>query len=163
MADNRHAEINLVDLERGTAMSVLCEFDLSPRQAGTYRIVKVELAYDDAVTGRNEILTSDVEMEFTSDKGLVASGVNPIVRQEFEIAQASKNLEKTVMGMKTQQISAMGATMELQRTMTLLASQGRMDEATQVRSAIDSIQHGGQDAQKTLIGVQLTLEQGKKK
>ncbi|MHB1001231.1 MAG: vWA domain-containing protein [Armatimonadota bacterium] len=163
ISDPRHIEVPLVDLERGSAMSVLCEFDFMPRTAGVYRVIKAELLYDDAVSGRSETLAADVVFEFTPDTALIASGVNPIVRQELEVAQASRNLEKTVMGMRTQQISAMHATNELQKTMSLLASQGRMDEASQVGQAIDSIKQGGADAEKTLIGVQLTLDQGKKK
>lgn len=159
----RHAEVSLADLERGSAMSVLVELEFAPRPAGVYRVLKPELFYDDAVSGRSEVLSADVEVEFTPDKALVASGVNPIVQQELEIAQASRNLEKTVMGMKTQQISAMTATMELQKTMSLLASQGRTQEAEEVRKSIDSIQRGGADAEKTLIGTIYNLDQGKTK
>lgn len=162
-ANPRQAEVGLVDMERGSAMSVLCEFEFAPHPAGIFRIAKAELFYDDAVSGRNEILSVDMEVEFTPDRALVAFGVNPIVRQELEIAQASRNLEKTVMGMKTQQISAMNATVELQKTMSLLLSQGRTDEAEDVRRAIDSIKQGGQDAEKTLIGTIYHLDQGKTK
>jgi len=159
----RQAEVGLVDLERGSAMSVLCELEFAPRPAGVYRVVKAELFYDDAVSGRSEVLAGDVEFEFTPDKELVASGVNPIVKQELEIAQASRSLEKTVMGMKTQQISAMTATVELQKTMSLLLSQGRTEQAQDVQRAIDSIKQGGPDAEKTLSQTIHTLDQGKKK
>jgi Ca-activated chloride channel family protein len=162
ISDPRHVEVGLIDLERGSAMSVLCELEFAPHSAGTYRVAKAELFYDDAVTAQSEHLTADVVLDFTPDRSLIASGVNQIVRQELDVAMASKNLEKTVMGMRTQQLSAMSATMELQRTMSLLATQGRADEAQEVRRAIDSIQKGGADAEKTLIGVQLKLDQGKK-
>jgi Ca-activated chloride channel family protein len=163
MSNPRQAEVALSDLERGMAMSVLCEFEFAPRPAGVYRIAKACLSYDDAVTGKNEVLTADIEFEFTPDKAAVDSGVNPVVRQELEIALASRNLEKTVMGMKTQQISAMAATMELQRTMSLLVSQGRIEEAREIQKAIESIQEGGADAEKTLMGTIYNLDQGKKK
>lgn len=163
MLTPRQAEVSLVDLERGSAMSVLCEFGFEPRPAGIYRISKADLSYDDAVSGRPETLSCDIEFEFTPDSALVSAGVNAVVRQELEIAQASRSLEKTVMGMKTQQISAMSATIELQKTMSLLQSQGRFEEAREVQEAIDSIQHGGADAEKTLIGTIYHLDQGKKK
>jgi len=163
MPGPRQAEVGLVDLERGTAMAVLCEMEFAPRPAGVYRVAKAELSYDDAVSGRAEALAEDVEFEFTPDKALVDSGVNPIVKQELEIAQASRNLEKTVMGMKTQQISAMAATIELQKTMSLLQSQGRLEEAADVQSAIESIKQGGVDAEKTLSQTIHTLDQGKKR
>lgn len=158
----RSVDVELVEMERGSAMSVLCELDFAPRPGGVYRTLKVDLSYDDAVTGRAELLQGESVFEFTSDRSLIESGENPIVRQEIEIAQTSRNLEKTVMGMKTQQISAMHATMELQKTMNLLASQGRTEEANQVKQAIDSIQRGGADAEKTLMGVQIKLDQGKR-
>ena len=159
----RQAEVGLVDMERGSAMSVLCELEFAPRPAGAYRVVKAELSYDDAVSGRSEVLPADVEFEFTQDEELVTSGENPVVKQELEIAEASRNLEKTVMGMKTQQLSAMNATMELQKTMSLLASQGRTEEAQEVQNAIDTIKRGGLDAEKTLSQTIHTLDQGKKK
>jgi Ca-activated chloride channel family protein len=159
----RFAEVPLVDLERGSAMSVLCELEFAPRPAGIYRVVKAELSYDDATSGRSEIITTDIEYEFTPDRALLQANVNPIIAQEIEIALASRNLEKTVMGMKTQQLSAMTATMELQKTMSLLASQGRTDEAEDVRKAIESIQQGGPGAEKTLIGTIYSLDQGKRK
>lgn len=159
----RHAEVGLVDMERGSAMSALCELEFAPRPAGVYRVLKAELSYDDAVSGRNEALAEDVEFEFTPEGELVTSGENPVVKQELEIAEASRNLEKTVMGMKTQQLSAMNATMELQKTMNLLASQGRSEEAQEVQNAIDTIKRGGLDAEKTLSQTIHTLDQGKKK
>ena len=162
-ATPRQAEISMADIERGSAMSILCEIEFTPRPAGIYRVAKAEVFYDDGVTGKSEILTQDLEFEFTPDKSLVASGVNPVVRQEIEIALASRDLEKTVMGMKTQQISSMTATMELQKTMSLLAAQGRMGEAQEVSRAIDSIKQGGADAEKTLIGTIYNLDQGKTK
>jgi Ca-activated chloride channel family protein len=161
--DPRHAEMGLVDMERGSAMSILCDLEFAPHPAGIFRVAKAELFYDDTSSGRTEVLAGDIEIEFTRDPALVQAGVNPMVQQEFEIAQASRNLEKTIMGMKTQQISAMHATMELQKTMSLLASQGRMAEAADVKNAITSIQQGGADAEKTLIGTIYNLDQGKKK
>jgi Ca-activated chloride channel family protein len=161
--DPRHAEVGLVDIERGSAMSVLCEMEFQPRPAGVYRVAKADLSYDDAVSGRSETISCDVEFEFTTDAALVSANVNPIVKQELEIALASRDLEKTVMGMKTQQISAMTAAAELQKTMSLLLSQGRTEEAQDVQRAIDSIKQGGPGAEKTLIGTIYTLDQGKKK
>ncbi len=57
----------------------------------------------------------------------------------------------------------MNATMELQKTMSLLASQGRTEEAQEVQNAIDTIKRGGLDAEKTLSQTIHTLDQGKKK
>ena len=147
----------------GCRGELLCELEFAAHPAGIFRVLKAELSYDDASSGNKEVLTGDAEFEFTPDQALVAAGVNQIVKQELEVAEASRNLEKTVMGMKTQQLSAMNATMQLQKTMSLLASQGRTQEAEDVRKAIDSIQTGGANAEKTLIGTIYNLDQGKKK
>lgn len=164
ITDARRIEVPLIDIERGSALSVLGEFEFLPRRPGIYRVVQAQLTYDDAISGRTESIVRDVEFQFTPDKSLVDSGRNPIVLQELEIAQASMNLEKTVMGMKTQQLSVMHAALELQKTMNILVSQGRTEEAEQVRQALNEINAGGAaSAEKTLIGVQLSLDQGKKK
>jgi uncharacterized protein YegP (UPF0339 family) len=47
--------------------------------------------------------------------------------------------------------------------MSLLASQGRVEEAQEVQQAIDSIKQGGPDAEKTLSQTIHALDQGKKK
>ncbi|MDH7481502.1 MAG: VWA domain-containing protein [Armatimonadota bacterium] len=159
----RYAEVNLVDMERGSAISVLCELEFAPRPAGIYRVMKAEVFYNDAVSNQNEVLSADIEFEFTPEKTLIPTGVNPIVKQELEVALASRNLEKTVMGMKTQQLSAMAATAELERTMNILLDQGRVQEAEEVKKAIDSVKRGGPDAEKTLVGTIYNLDRGKKK
>ena len=99
-------------------------------------------------------------VEFTSDQGLIASGVNPQVQREIEVAEASKNLEKTVMGMRTQQVSPGDAMRELEKTKTLLISQGKTLQAQDIQKAIEEIRTGG-GAEKTLMGTIINLDRGK--
>ena len=157
---DRRVDVTLADLERGAAVSALAELELGNRPAGTYRVAQVELVYDDAVSGREERRSADVVLEFTADEGPVRAGRNPAVDQELEVALASRNLEQTVMGMRTQAISATAAVAELEKTQGLLAAQGRTREAAQLQEAIDAAR-AGEDLQKTLVGTILNLEQGK--
>jgi hypothetical protein len=67
-----------------------------------------------------------------------------------------------MMGMRTQQLTAMGAIGELQKTRMTLMQAGRVDQANEVTMAIGAIQQGG-EAEKTLIGTIHNLDQGKSK
>jgi hypothetical protein len=158
----RQVEFMLPDIERGSTVANLSELDLDRHVPGTYRIARVEVAYDDAVSGRTEVLAGDAVVEFVSDRGQVGSGKNPVVQRELEVHLASRNLEKTMMGMRTQQLNATGAMQELQKTRTILMQSGRSEQAQEVGAAIDALQRGG-EVEKTLIGTIYHLDQGKRK
>jgi hypothetical protein len=158
----RTVEFNLPDIERGSTVSNLSEYEFDRHVPGTYRVAKVELTYDDAVSGRTESLVSEVVMEFLNDRAQVESGRNPVVQRELEVHLASRNLEKTMMGMRTQQLTAMGAMQELERTRTILMQSGRAAQAQEIGQAMDALQRGG-EVEKTLIGTIYHLDQGKQK
>lgn len=159
----RSAEIQLPDLEAGAALAVLAELEFEPRPTGPYRIAVATLRYTDtASAGKEQTATAHVEVEFVADESLVSQGRNPLVAAQLEVARASAALERTVMGMKTQQISPATALLELEKTRALLTAQGRTQEAQQVTEAIERIKQGSRsDAEKTLIGTLFTLEKGK--
>ena len=159
----RTAEVTLSDLERGGAQSALWEIDLNARPAGIYRVARAELSYDDSISGKPERLVQDIVFEFTPDRALVQANVSQSVQREIEVAEASRNLERTVMGMRTQQISPVAAMQELERTRTILIQQGKNDQAQDVQQAIDSIKQGGGGAEKTLMGTIYDLDRGKSK
>lgn len=161
--NQRVVEFTLPDIERGSTVANLSELDLDRHVPGTYRIAKVEVSYDDAVSGRSEMLTADAVVEFVNDQSQVEAGKNPVVQRELEVHLASRNLEKTMMGMRTQQLTAMGAMQELQRTRTILMQSGRTQQAQEVGQAIDALQRGGGEVEKTLIGTIYHLDQGKRK
>ncbi|MFQ3676947.1 MAG: hypothetical protein SNJ74_03285, partial [Fimbriimonadaceae bacterium] len=120
------------------------------------------LTYDDCLSGKTESVDIDLAMEFTSDAARYSAPPNPQVRQAADIAAASRVVEKTVMGLKTGQITQMGAIQELQKTQMLLVQQGRTQEAQEVTLALRAIQAGDTGgAEKTLIGTMLNLDQGK--
>jgi Ca-activated chloride channel homolog len=158
----RSVEFQLPDIERGSTVSNLTELEFDRHVPGTYRVVRAELMYDDAVSGRMETVSADAVVEFVGDQAQVEAGKNPVVQRELEVHLASRNLEKTMMGMRTQQLTAVGAMQELQRTRTILMQSGRTEQAQEVGQAIDALQRGG-EVEKTLIGTIYHLDQGKKK
>lgn len=157
---HRSAEVTLADLERGQTQTAIVELELGNRPGGKYRVAKVEAVYDDCMTGKSESVTGDVVIDFTSDEALIATGVNPQVQKEIEVAEASRNLEKTVMGMRTQQVSPGDAVRELEKTKMMLVEQGRTLQAQDIQSAIDQIKQGA-GAEKTLMGTIINLDRGK--
>ena len=159
----RTSEVTLADLERGSAQSALWELEFHPRPAGVYRVARIELTYDDSVSGKQERLVQDLTFEFTPDRALIQANVNDAVRRELEVADASRNLERTVMGMRTQQLSPMAAAQELEKTKTILLQQGKTQQAQDVQQAIDNIKTGGSGAEKTLVGTIYDLDRGKDK
>ena len=162
----RIVEVTVPDLERGTSRTVLAELEFERHPVGTFRVANVEVFYDDVVNNRSERVSGDCVFEFTSDRGLLAGGVNQIVRNELDIAQASQNLQRTMMGMRTQQMTAMGAMTELQKTRTILmqAGQDHADAGAtqQLDQAMQSLQRGGGDVEKTLMGAIVDIDQGKR-
>jgi Ca-activated chloride channel family protein len=159
----RVVEIPQVDIERGAVVTQLVEFDLQMRPPGKYRVAKVALAYDDTITGRVERIEADAVMEFTQDVSRISQTIHPRVQREIEIQQLSRNLERTVMGLKTQQLSAAEVRQELERTMAMLTRQGRLQEAQEIQQALAALGSDTTVVEKTLMGTAYSLEVGKSK
>jgi Ca-activated chloride channel family protein len=160
----RTVEVPLPDLERGASQRTLVELSFGRRPAGTYRVAKVEVTYDDCVTGAfNARLEGELVFNFSADSSLVASGVNGTVQREIELARASRNLERTMMGIKTQQLTSGVAMADLQRTQMLLQQTGMHQQAADVGTAIQGLRAGTGDVEKTLIGTMLDIDLGKRK
>jgi Ca-activated chloride channel family protein len=160
----REFEILLTDLERGATIEQVFDFEFGNHPLGHYRVAAGKLMYDDCTTSKTEAIDLDFVMEFSADSARYSVAVNPRVANAAQIAQASRVVEKTIMGLKTQQLSPQAAAAELQKTQMLLVSQGRTAEAQEVTMALRAIQSGDKgQAEKTLIGTMLQLDQGKKK
>lgn len=160
---DREFEVQLADLERGATLQQVLDMDFQNHPLGHYRVASGKLVYDDTITGRSETITLDFVMEFTSDASRYSVPVNALVRQAADIALASRAVEKTIMGLKTQQLSAASAIAELQKTQALLMGEGRLAEAQEVTQALRAIQSGDiGGAEKTLMGTMVQLDQGKR-
>ena len=159
----RTAEVELPEVERGATVSALAELELARRPAGVYRVARAVLTYDNCITGvAGDQLAADLVVEFVTDASLLASGVNPLVRRELEVAQASRDLERTMMGIKTHQLGSAAALADLERTQVLLQRSGRSEQAAEVTQAIQDLKKGGGDVEKTLIGTIMDLDLGKR-
>lgn len=160
---NGELDLQLADLERGASLQQVFDLDFSNHPLGWYRVAAGKLTYDDLSTGQTSSVDLDLVMEFTADAARYSGPVNPRVQSAAQVALASRAVEKTIMGLKTGMITAMGAVQELQKTQMLLVQEGRTAEAQEVTMALRALQSGdaGQ-AEKTLMGTMVHLDQGKR-
>jgi len=159
----REITMPLSDLERGTSLEQVFDFDFANHPLGHYRVASGKLVYDDLISNRSESIDLDFVIEFTADAARYSVPVDPRVSQAAEISAASRQVEKTIMGLKSNQITMAMAVADLQKTQALLLSQGRTSDAKEVTMALRAIQAGDSgSAEKTLIGTMLNLDQGKK-
>jgi Ca-activated chloride channel family protein len=101
-------------------------------------------------------------MEFTADPARYSMPLNPHVRSAADLALASRQVEKTIMGLKAGEITTAVALSDLQKTQMLLLKEGRVQEAQEVTMALRAIQTGDTGAaEKTLMGTMVNLDQGK--
>ncbi len=156
----RTAEVTLSDVEQGTGLSSLWELEMTPRPAGTYRVVLAELLYDDASTGRPEKLSAEAVVDFTTDRPLIVSGGNARVSGEAVVAQAARALDKAALALRAQQIDPEQALAEMEQAKGTLLEQGKPAQARLVSEAIQSAE-GGAQLIKTLMGIVYSLDQGK--
>ncbi len=160
---DRKVTIPLADLERGATMQHVFDFEFSNHPLGWYRVAHGRLSYDDSMTGRAESIDLDFVIEFTADSARFSQPLIPEVRSAADLALASRQVEKTIMGMKAGQITAAMAVADLQRTQALLLQEGRTQEAQEVTMALRAIQSGDTGAaEKTLMGTMVNLDQGKR-
>ena len=159
----RHAAISLPDIERGATVTKLWEVDYDPHAAASFRTAKVILSWDDGATGQRETLTANAVVEFTGDATRVPSGADPLVAQELSSMQAARDLEKTMMGMRTQQLNLADLTAALNKTQQMFTQQGNTEAAKTVQMATQAAQRGDTGgAEKTLIGTIYSLDLGKR-
>jgi Ca-activated chloride channel family protein len=161
---NGEASVQLADLERGASIQQVFDFEFTNHPLGWYRVAAGRLTYDDLTTGKTESVDLDFVIEFTGDIARYSLPVNPRVQSAAQVAIASRAVEKTIMGLKTGMITALGAVQELQKTQMLLVQEGRTSEAQEVTMALRALQTGNSaQAEKTLMGAMVQLDQGKKK
>lgn len=162
-ATGGEVSLTLTDLERGATIQQVLDLEFPNHPLGEYRVVAGRLTYEDILSGRQESIDLDCVMEFTADSSRYSAPVNPEVAQASQLVAASRVVERTIMGLKTGQITQMGAMQELQKTQALLVQQGRTQEAQEVTLALRALQSGDTGgAEKTLMGTMVNLDQGKK-
>jgi Ca-activated chloride channel family protein len=156
----RSAETDMVDLELGGSICSLWEVEIVPHPAGIFRVAKGQITYDDAATGQTQTLICDVVKEFTADESKVTDGVNLRVQAEVEIANAARQLDRTMRDVRTGRADPDIVVRDLRQTRSLLISQGKLLLAQRIEQAILDIQRGD-SVEKTLIGAIMNLDQGR--
>lgn len=158
----REQSFSLADMERGTSLQQVIDLDFPNHPLGHYRVASGRLTYEDLLSSQTETVDLDFVIEFTADAARYSATPDARVNQAAQISLASRQVEKTIMGLKTQAITTAVAVADLQKTQALLVSQGRTAEAQEVTMALRAIQSGDTGtAEKTLIGTMLNLDQGK--
>ena len=154
-----------MDLERGALITALA-VELPRRPAGVYRVAQAVLSYDDSDHWAHQQLTADAVVEFVTDESRVPAGINPVGVEEGGgrpgVAPPGTHGDGNAHAGTLHWRRHRGAGA---RTQALLAAQGRIDQAQEVTQAIAAIRQGdtSTEAEKTLMGTILDLEQGKRK
>jgi len=87
---DRQVILQLGDLEKENAQSVLVELMIDPRPAGLFRIAQTELTYDVPIANLiGERVRDDIKVTFTTDPNEAAQ-VNPLVMNFAEKANAHR-------------------------------------------------------------------------
>jgi Ca-activated chloride channel family protein len=159
----REVELQLADVEKGSELALAVDFEFQNHPLGHYRVAVARLTFDDSITGRTETVEIDLPIEFTADASRCSVPQDSRVARSVEVSLASREVEKTMMGLKRGEITTAMAVAELQKTQMLLAQDGRAAEAEQVGQAIRDLRSGNKgQVEKTLIGTVTRLDQGKK-
>ena len=155
----RRAAISLPDLSRGQRITKVWDLELAPRGSGEYRIAEVVLEASSA-NGPARVC-ADAVVTFVDDQSSVAAGVDPVAADEIRVADAGRELERTLLGMRTTSMSAMDTAAQLERTARLLAETGNVEAAAEVNDATQALRRGDTDSMdKTLIGTIYELDRG---
>ncbi|HXH61166.1 MAG TPA: VWA domain-containing protein [Fimbriimonadaceae bacterium] len=162
--DDNEFTLELADLERGASLQQVFDFDFDNHPLGHYVVATGKLSYEDTTGGgATKTVPLDLVMEFTADAARYSVAPNPIVANAHEISAASRVVEKTIMGLKTMQITTAQAMAELEKTQALLLADGRTADAQEVTLAMNALKSGDVGgAEKTLMGTMLHIDQGKK-
>jgi Ca-activated chloride channel family protein len=156
----RVVEVRLCDIEGGSGLRSLWEFELSTRQPGTYRVAWADVRYDDWNTGRPERLTADIVYEFATEPVAAAGPQETEFDNEMEVAEAVRSVDKTLLAVRRQNLDAVSVLAELDKVRAILEKHGRGRNADLVADASARIRAGGAIA-KTLMSAIFNLDQGK--
>lgn len=130
--------LSLSDLQKDEPQSLLAELVLPSRQAGTYRVAKVEVDYT-SPSGVTEVESSDILINYTMDQS-VAAIVNPKVMNIIDLVsvfrQQTKALEFARTGDKAK------ATKLLRSAATTLLDHGQKELADQALAEAQRIEKG---------------------
>lgn len=162
--NTRSFSVGLGDVESGQCMSLLLDFEHSMRPAGKFRVAVIEAQYQNPGDMSTQTLSADAVMEFTRDVSRMQQEADPRVKAEIELQTAAKMLERTMMGLKTQQITVGQAQQDIERTMAMVSSAGETERTMQLQQAVQGLrtQSATGGVEKTLMEAVYELESGRR-
>lgn len=159
----REISLNLADIEKGSTIQIVLDLEYENHPLGHYRVAAGKLAFESVSSG-SQVVDVDFVQEFTADASRYGAPQDPRVAAAAQVSAASRVVEKTILGLKTQAITTAAAMADLQKTQALFLNQGRTQDAREVTLAMQAIQAGDVGgAEKTLMGTMVNLDQGKSK
>ena len=137
---DRSLQVTLGEIERGHGQTLLVEFVVPQRAAGSYRIAQIEVEYDVPQLGlTGQVALMDVLLDYSHDTASIPP-LNPEVMNIVEKTSAFKlqtrALEDLDMG------NVQGATQKLRGALTHLLNQGDTDLAATVQQELDNLEKG---------------------
>lgn len=157
----RDLSLDLADIERGSTIEVVLDLEYQNHPLGHYRVASGRLTYE-PLAGSPQVVDVDFVQEFTAEAARYSAPPDHRVAAAAQVSAASRAVEKTIMGLKTQAITTAAALADLQKTQALLLNQGRTQDAREVTIAMQAIRSGDvSSAEKTLMGTVHHLDQGK--
>lgn len=140
VAEDRGASVVLGELERGHGQTLLVEFVVPSRPAGSYRIAQIEVDYDvpqSSLVGQRAGL--DVLLNYSHDPA-AASPPDPRVMNIVEKVSAFKLQTRALEDLEAGNVHA--ATQKLQGALTHLLNQGDMELAATVQQELSNLEKG---------------------
>ena len=95
--------VTLADMERGSTVQQVLDLEFQNHPLGWYRVASGRLTYDDTVNGKTEAVDLDFVIEFTADSARYSVPADVRVAQAAQVAAASRVVEKTILGMRSEE------------------------------------------------------------
>lgn len=138
--DGRTVVASLGEIEQGHGQTLLLEFVVPARPAGTYRIAQVGASYD--VPSRRlsgQAVRQDVLIDYSTEPNLMAQA-DPVIMNLVEKVTAFKLQTSALADLEAGNVAA--ATSKLQNAVTRLLNQGDVDLAETVQQEIANLERG---------------------
>jgi Ca-activated chloride channel family protein len=137
---DREMLATLGEIERGHGQTLLVEFVVPQRAAGSYRIAQIEVEYDVPQLGlTRQIAMLDVLLNYSHDTGAIPP-LDPDVMNIVEKTSAFKLQTRALEDLDAGNIP--GATQKLRGALTHLLNQGDTDLAATVQQELENLEKG---------------------
>jgi hypothetical protein len=147
-------EVDLHDLSRGEAQSLIFEMHCSHGIAGEFRIAQAELTYELTDGGPGQA-AQDILLTYTEDMNTVRTGRNVEVLRRREELNVALVLGSTMAGLRDGKISAADAAQQLDSAAAGVARFGDSNLTQELTSTIHKLSGGDASSQVIKSGTQI--------